>query len=115
MPSLKTVFDEIEETNGEDECRAWLSRIFDAKIELATFVASRRGGGEATEYVSFLKGSFNFSFRFRLSHRGLDAIIRFLKLGYTAIALRDETVTNEVQVIEFLRQNTTIPIPYIYY
>jgi hypothetical protein len=35
---LETCFDEIQETNGDDECRAWLNRGFDAKVELATLL-----------------------------------------------------------------------------
>lgn len=114
LSSLKTYFDEIEETNGDDECKTWLSRVFDAKIELATFVAARRGRGRATEYVGFLKGSFNFSFRFKFSDGGPDAIIRFPKPGHIATTLRDEKVANEVQFMEFLSQNTTIPVPHVH-
>ncbi|POR32977.1 Uncharacterized protein TPAR_06806 [Tolypocladium paradoxum] len=114
LSSLETCFDEIEETNGDDECRAWLDRVFDSKVELATFVASRRAGGRATECVSFLKGSFNFAFRFRFSDGGPDAIIRFPKPGHTATTLRDEKVTNEVQIMEYLSQNTSIPIPRVH-
>ncbi|EFY87339.1 hypothetical protein MAC_06574 [Metarhizium acridum CQMa 102] len=114
IPQLKTYFDEIEETNGDDECRAWLDKVFDAKAELATFVASRRKGGPATEYVGFLKGSFNFSFRFRFGDGGPDAIIRFPKPGHTATALRDEKVANEALVMEYISQNTTIPVPHIH-
>jgi hypothetical protein len=110
---LKTCFDEIEETNGDDECRAWLSKAFDAKLELAAFVASHRPG-RVTEYVGFLKGSFNFCFRYRFDDDGPDAIIRFPKPGHTATALRDEKVTNEVQAMEYLRRNTTIPIPRVH-
>ncbi|OAR00278.1 hypothetical protein LLEC1_06100 [Akanthomyces lecanii] len=90
------------------------SVIFDAKVELATFVATRRGGGRATEYVGFLKGSFNFSFRFKFSDGGPDAIIRFPKPGHIAMALRDEKVANEVRVMEYLSQSTTIPIPHVH-
>lgn len=114
ISSLKTYFDEIEETNGDDECRAWLNELFDAKIELAKFVADRREGGVATEYIGFLKGSFNFSFRFRFSDGGPDAIIRFPKPGHTATSLRDEKVANEVRVMEFISKNTTIPVPHVH-
>ncbi|KXG46508.1 uncharacterized protein PGRI_053640 [Penicillium griseofulvum] len=109
--SLKTYFDEIEETNGDDECRAWLSRAFDSKAELAVFVAERREGGGTGKYVDFLKGSFNLSFRFSFDDRRPDVIIRFPKPGHTATAYRDEKVLNEVQIMEYLHQNTDIPIP----
>jgi hypothetical protein len=112
--SLKTYFDEIEETNGDDECRAWLDRVFDSKAELATFVASRREGGATGKYIGFLKGSFNFSFRFSFSDGEPDAIIRFPKPGHTATAYRDEKVANEVQIMEYLRKNTDIPLPRVH-
>ncbi|OJJ67658.1 hypothetical protein ASPBRDRAFT_58755 [Aspergillus brasiliensis CBS 101740] len=112
--SLKSYFDELEETNGDDEYRAWLSRAFDSKAELAAFVAGRREGGGTAEYVGFLKGSFNFSFRFSFGDGQPDALIRFPKPGHTATAYRDEKVVNEVQVMEYLRQNTDIPIPRIH-
>lgn len=114
ISSLKTYFDETEGTKGDDECRAWLSRVLDAKLELATFVAARMGRGRATEYVGFLKGSFNFSLRFKFRDDGPDAIIRFPKPGHTATTLRDEKVANEVQVMDYLTKHTTIPIPRVY-
>ncbi|KAF9770755.1 hypothetical protein IL306_011624 [Fusarium sp. DS 682] len=92
ISSLKTYFDEIEETNGDDECKAWLSKLFDAKVELATFVKARRGRGKATEYVGFHKGSFNFSFRFKFSDDGPNAIIRFPKTGHLVSKISDEKV-----------------------
>ncbi|KAJ5573494.1 uncharacterized protein N7459_007921 [Penicillium hispanicum] len=112
--SLKTYFDELEETNGDDECKAWLSQALDSKAELAVFVAGRREGGGTGKYVGFLKGSFNFGFRFSFDDGQPDAIIRFPKPGHTATAYRDEKVANEVQIMEYLRQNTDIPIPRVH-
>lgn len=112
--SLKTYFDELEETNGDEECKAWLNRIFDLKLELAKFVATRRTGAGDGKYVGFLKGSFNFSFRFSFNDGGPDAIIRFPKPGHTATAYRDEKVANEVQIMEYLGEKTSIPIPRVH-
>ncbi|CAG7918904.1 unnamed protein product [Penicillium olsonii] len=112
--SLKTYFHELEETNGDDECKAWSSRAFDSRAELAVFVAGRREGGGTGKYVGFLKGSFNISFRFSFGDGRPDVIIRFPKPGHTATAYRDEKVVNEVQIMEYLHQNTDIPITRIH-
>lgn len=112
--SLKTYFDKIEETNGNNKCKAWLNRVFNLKAELAIFVTTHRAGGGSGKYVGFLKGSFNFSFRFSFNDGGPDAIIRFPKPGHTATAYRDEKVANEVQIMEYLRQHTNIPIPRVH-
>ncbi|KAJ5934562.1 hypothetical protein N7466_004109 [Penicillium verhagenii] len=111
---LKTYFDELEETNGDDECRAWISKAFDLKAELAIFVAGRREGGGTGKFVGYLKGSFNLSFHFSFSDERPDVIIRFPKPGHTATAYRDEKVVNEVRIMEYLRQNTDIPIPRVH-
>lgn len=114
MSSLKTWFDELEETNGDDECKAWFSRVYDLKAELAHFVAGRREGGGTGEFIAFLKGSFNVSLRFSFGDGQSDVIIRFPKPGHTATAYREEKVANEVQIMEYLRHNTDIPIPRVH-
>ena len=35
-----TVFDELAETDGDNEFRAWVSKAIDAKQEIVAFVAS---------------------------------------------------------------------------
>jgi aminoglycoside phosphotransferase (APT) family kinase protein len=58
-----------------------------------------------------LKGSFNFGVCVRFNDGGPRAIIRFPKPGYTFTARLEEKVKNEVKVLEYLRENTTLPVP----
>ncbi|KAL9113316.1 MAG: hypothetical protein Q9227_002651, partial [Pyrenula ochraceoflavens] len=102
-----TVFDELAETDGDNEFKAWLSKVIDAKQEIVAFVASQKGE-PAGEFDSYLKGSFNLSLVVRFSN-GPKAVIRFPKPGHTAF--RTEKVRNEVQFLQFLSEKTTIPIP----
>ncbi|KAL9117030.1 MAG: hypothetical protein Q9187_006439, partial [Circinaria calcarea] len=106
-----TVFDEIAETDGDDECRAWLEKVFDSRDEIVTFVAARREEGGAGKFLHYLNGSFNLCICIEFSNGGPKSIIRFPKAGHTATALRDEKVANEVQFMKYLSQNTTIPLP----
>jgi aminoglycoside phosphotransferase (APT) family kinase protein len=104
-----TVYDEIAETNGDDECRAWVRKVINAKDEIVAFVAGRLNGGGDGEFISFLKGSFNLSLCIGFGDRRRSALIRFAKPGHTT--WRAEKVTNEVRFIEYLSQHTTIPLP----
>ena len=106
-----TVFDELAETDGDEEFKAWVSDVYDAKQKIIDFVASRREGQPLGEFDDYLKGSFNLSLVIRFDDGGPKAVIRFPKPGITATNLRDEKVRNEVQVLEFLREKTTIPVP----
>ncbi|KAI9747050.1 MAG: hypothetical protein M1835_002246 [Candelina submexicana] len=105
-----TVFDEIAETDVDSEWKAWSEKVFASSDDIVAFVAGRREGGKAGEFVRYLKGSFNLSICIRLSDGGPNAIIQPPKLGHTAAALRDEKVANEVQFMRYLTQNTTIPL-----
>lgn len=90
-----TAFDELAETDGDNEFKAWLSKVIDAKQEIVAFVASRRQGKPAGEFDGYLKGSFNLSLVIRFIG-GPKAVIRFPKPGHTATAFRYEKVRNEV-------------------
>lgn len=104
-----TVYDGIAEANGDDECRAWLRKVIDAKDEIVAFVDGLLDGGGAGEFIGFLKGSFNLSLRIGFGDSRQSALIRFAKPGHTT--WRAEKVTNEVRFIEYLSQHTTIPLP----
>ncbi|KAF2501012.1 phosphotransferase enzyme family protein-like protein [Lophium mytilinum] len=103
-----TLFDELAEKIGDDQWEGWKERVLDAKEEIAAFVASRCPGRGA-EVLDWFQGSFNFCLQIMYNDGTPDTVIRFPGLGHTTF--RDEKTVNEVQVIQFLQENTTIPIP----
>ena len=103
-----TLFDKLAEKFGDAQWEEWKKQVLDAKEEIATFVASRQPGRGA-EVLDWFQGSFNFCLQIMYTDGTPDAMIRFPGPGHTTF--RDEKTRNEVQVIEFLQENTTIPIP----
>lgn len=108
-----TAYDEVAQANADDECRTWIRRLIDARDEVVAFVDARLDGNGTGEYLGFLKGSFNISFHIGFGGHRPDVIIRFAKPGHTNSPWRPEKVANEVHIIEYLRQHTTIPLPRI--
>jgi hypothetical protein len=82
-----TVFDGLAETDGNEEYRAWLSKLINTKQEVVDFVSSRWPGCPSAEFDSYLKGSFNLSIVVKFDDAGPKAVIRFPKSGHTATIL----------------------------
>jgi hypothetical protein len=108
-----TAYDEIAQANADDKCRAWIRQLLDAIDEVVAFVDARLDGKGTGEYLGFLKGSFNLSLHIGFRGQRPDVLIRFAKPGHTNSLWRTEKVVNEVRVIQYLRQHTTIPLPCI--
>lgn len=103
-----SVFDEIAEKIGDDQWDEWKKRVLSGKGEIATFVARHRPGSKAEEAIDWFEGSFNFCLQVAFNDEGPDANTRFPGPGHTTF--RDETIANEVQVIKFFHEQTTIPV-----
>lgn len=108
-----TAYDEIAQANADDECRAWVRKLIEARDDVVAFVDAHLDGKGAGEYLGFFKGSFNLSFHVGFGGQRPSALIRFAKPGHTNSPWRAEKVANEVRMIEYLRQHTTIPLPCI--
>ncbi|KAH6636446.1 hypothetical protein F5144DRAFT_488055 [Chaetomium tenue] len=108
-----TAYDMIAEADSDDECRLWVRKLIDARDDVVAFVDSRLDGQGTGKYLGFFKGSFNLSFHIGFGEGKPSVLIRFAKPGHTFMAWRDEKVTNEVRVIEYLREHTTIPLPHV--
>ncbi|KAK3295839.1 uncharacterized protein B0H64DRAFT_156204 [Chaetomium fimeti] len=108
-----TAYDLIAEADADDECRLWVRKLINARDEVVAFVDSRLDGRGTGVYLGFFKGSFNLSFHIGFGEGRPGVLMRFAKPGHTFSAWRDEKVTNEVRVIEYLREHTTIPLPHV--
>ena len=106
-----TLFDELAEKHGDDQWDEWKAKVLDAKEEIAAFVASRRPGRGA-EVLDWFQGSFNLCLQIMYNDGTPDVMIRFPGPGHTTF--RDEKIRNEVQVIQFLQESTSIPVPRLF-
>ncbi|KAG9205164.1 hypothetical protein G6514_008741 [Epicoccum nigrum] len=106
-----TLFDELAEKLGYYQWNEWKAKVLDAKEEIAAFVASRRPGRGA-EVLGWFQGSFNFCLQITYNDGTPDVMIRFPGPGHTTS--QDEKIRNEVQVIMFLHESTSIPVPRLF-
>jgi hypothetical protein len=106
-----TLFDELAEKLGDDQWDEWKEKVLNAKEDIAAFVASRRPGRGA-EVLDWFQGSFNLCLQIMYSDGTPDVVIRFPGPGHTTF--RDEKIRNEVQVIQFLHESTSIPVPRLF-
>ncbi|KAL2022504.1 hypothetical protein VTK56DRAFT_5111 [Thermocarpiscus australiensis] len=109
-----TGYDELTEADADEECRAWIRRLIDAKNEIVAFVDARLNGRGTGAYKGLFKGAFNLSYHVDSGDRRPSVLIRFAMPGESVTAWRDEKTANEVRFIEYLRENTTIPLPHIH-
>ncbi|OAQ93908.1 protein kinase-like domain [Purpureocillium lilacinum] len=104
-------FDAIAVAHNDKERGKFIRKLIDERDEIVAFVDHRLGWGGAGQYSQFLKGSFNISFVIENKGNGYKVLIRFPLPGRTYEQWREEKVRNEVMVIAYLREHTTIPLP----
>ncbi|KAF2637005.1 phosphotransferase enzyme family protein-like protein [Massarina eburnea CBS 473.64] len=104
-----TFYDQIAEKISDDEWEEWKKRVLSVKDDVAQFVAQHRPGSKHAEVVNWLEGSFNLCLRITFGDGGTDAMIRFPGPGRNAF--REEKTVNEINAIQFIQENTTIPVP----
>ncbi|KAI0837864.1 kinase-like domain-containing protein [Hypoxylon sp. FL0890] len=107
-------FDFIAEQDALDARLAFIGKFIDAKYDIMSFVGNRLGWNSAGEFISFFKGSFNVSIAIRNGETNERVLIRFPFPGKVYGPWRDEKVKNEVMVIKYLSEHTSIPVPRVY-
>ncbi|KAL1850579.1 hypothetical protein Plec18170_006864 [Paecilomyces lecythidis] len=102
--------DDVAWEQAEEISDKWLLRSLkrDVKVPIADFIL-KHNRGNASEFAILKKGSYNISLR--MKYQNSSTIIRFSQPG--AVFFPEEKVMNEVAVMRFLADQTSIPVPFI--
>jgi len=108
---MPNAFDRLAERLADDQADEWQAKVLSSQGEFAAFVATHHPG-QGAEVIDWQWGSFNFCLRVMYDDGTSDVMIRFPKSGTTTF--RDEKIRNEVAVIQFLSECTTIRVPRLF-
>ena len=113
--------DRILRANNDDERRQFILKVQAARDDIVDFVNTLMGWEEIGQYQRWLKGSFNIGYVVKRTGGVADTsgpsavFIRFPISGCSYQQWSAEKVKNEVMVLEYLRENTSIPVPRVYH
>ncbi|KAH8427096.1 phosphotransferase family protein [Aspergillus melleus] len=104
--------DDLAWEQAEETADKWLEQFLDVDFlrPIADFMLEHNRG-IATEFAILRKGSYNISLR--LKYRNGATVIRLSQPG--AALFPEEKVENEVAVMRYIADQTSIPIPFIHH
>lgn len=115
MDSLKVKGDYVVLCRGTDVYDRWQEGLGAEQLRvLEAFVTDRIGHRGPAKIIDRDEGSYNIVFRLSFSSGDGDVALRFPKPGHFGPGLADEKTTNEANWMEYIRENTKIPIPRVY-
>lgn len=102
--------DDVAWEQAEKTSDCWLAQFLeiDTLRPIAEFVL-KHNRGIGTEFTILRKGSYNISLR--MQYRTGAAVIRLSQPG--AVYFPEEKVVNEVAVMRFLADQTSVPVPFV--
>ncbi|PLB52101.1 phosphotransferase family protein, partial [Aspergillus steynii IBT 23096] len=103
--------DDLAWEQAESTSDTWLAQFLEIDLlrPIAEFMLTHNRG-TATEFAILRKGSYNISLR--LKYRNSATVIRLSQPG--AVMFPEEKVVNEVAVMRFLTDQTSIPLPFVH-
>jgi aminoglycoside phosphotransferase (APT) family kinase protein len=106
-------YDDVAWAKSYDTLNDWKKRLYTEQSfkEIGELIAKHRGGIPA-ELCAPIRGSFNVCLRVKFEDGG-SAMIRFPCPGF--VMFPEEKIRNEVAIMRFIEQNTSIPIPHVIY
>lgn len=102
--------DDVAWEQAEETSDNWLVQFLELDIlkPIADFIL-KHNRGDATEFAILKKGSYNISLW--MKYQKGATVIRFSQPG--AVFSPEEKIVNEVAVMRFLTDQTSIPVPFI--
>jgi len=104
-------YNSIAEKNIYDQRLAFVRKLLAAKQDVVSYVDKQLGWDGDAQYDGFFTGSFNICMDVKRGDSGEHVIVRFSAPGNIYEGWREEKVRNEVAVMEYLREHSSIPVP----
>ncbi|KAK7511539.1 kinase-like domain-containing protein [Phyllosticta citriasiana] len=101
--------DDIAEGNFEIESYDYGYHLAEHKKWIYEEVGKIRGSSDPAVCTGIMGGSFNFALKLDFVDGGPPWLIRFPLLG--RVMFPDEKTLNEIAVMEYLREKTSLPVP----
>lgn len=103
-------YDDVAWEQSDDVSDNWLLQFLDIDVKraIAKFIL-KHDSGDDPEFTILRKGSFNITLQMKYTYSATN--IRFSQPG--AILFPEEKVQNEVAVMRYISDQTSIPVPFI--
>ncbi|EPE05321.1 phosphotransferase enzyme family protein [Ophiostoma piceae UAMH 11346] len=112
-------YDDLFNQDKDDEYEAWLKTVLEpANIEfLERFIRDQLGGDRGpVHYMGMERGSYNLVLQFHIDDGRAPArlALRMPQRGFSVEALAAERLENEVYWMQYIEEQSTVPVPHIY-
>ncbi|KAJ5121687.1 uncharacterized protein N7515_009648 [Penicillium bovifimosum] len=106
--------DDVAWEQAEEISDNWLAQFLEHDVlrPIGNFILEHNGG-RGTDFEILRKGSYNISLRLKDERSHEATVIRLSQPG--AVLFPEEKVVNEVAMMRFLIDKTSIPIPFIHH
>lgn len=103
-------YDDLAWEQSDDVSDNWLLQFLDIDVKrpIAEFIL-KHDSGDDPEFKILQKGSFNITLQMKFTYSATN--IRFSQPG--AILFPEEKVKNEVAVMRYISDHTSIPVPFV--
>ncbi|GJP95617.1 phosphotransferase family protein [Aspergillus niger] len=103
-------YDDVAWEQSDDISDSWVEQFHDIGVKKAIgYFILRHDSGDKPRLSLIGKGSFNIILRMKYTHKSTD--IRFSQPG--AILFPEEKTTNEIAVMRYIADQTSIPVPFV--